>query len=271
MKKLYILLFLLAPFFVQAQTNLIQDPSFELGPGNGAWIEFSTNFGTPYCDQASCGNCGGGCIPRTGTWYSWFGGITTLEVGSLEQSLTIPTAPAAELSFWLTIPTSAGNPADYLCVIIDNVDTLFNVTGVDTAAYVGGYAQVIMNMTPYANGASHTVTFSSTTDLAVTNFIIDDVDLHIINNPGYTEYQLLEGVSFFPNPANDNLYINFANTVSGSVSLEIYDMLGHRVSNEMFEGQGTQIKLDVSNLAPGTYMTKVLTADKMATNLIVIE
>ena len=55
--------FVCAALFTQAQ---IVDPSFEAGAGSGAWTEFSLNFGTPLCDLASCGNCGGPCVARTG-------------------------------------------------------------------------------------------------------------------------------------------------------------------------------------------------------------
>ncbi len=273
MKKLYTLFAIISfSLAAGAQTNLVNDPSFELGPGNGAWTEFSTNFATPYCDQASCGNCGGGCIARTGTWYTWYGGTTALEIGILDQNITIPVSTAAELKFWITIPTSAGNSADFLAVVIDNVDTVFNVTGVDTIPFNTGYIEMWIPMTAYANGASHNLKFYSQTDLAVTNFIVDDVDLRITTNAGVISYLLLDGVSFFPNPATDKLHLNFAGDPKGAVNVEGFDMLGNKVLSLTYDNvMQRHISVDVSDLAAGAYMFKVMNGEHMVTNRIVVD
>ena len=65
----------------------------------------STNFGTPLCDFASCGNGGGASPPRTGLVWSWFGGIAAPETATLGQDVTIPSGGSAALHFWMRIGT----------------------------------------------------------------------------------------------------------------------------------------------------------------------
>ena len=55
--------------------QLIQDGSFEAGSPNPFWTESSTNFLTPLCTLADCGDGLGTAGPRTGLVWAWFGGV----------------------------------------------------------------------------------------------------------------------------------------------------------------------------------------------------
>lgn len=158
---------------VMAQ-NLIDDPSFEFGTPNPFWTESSTNFGTPLCTEGFCGNGGGTALSHTGEWWAWFGGIAAYEVAELAQSVVIP-AGTASLSFWLFIGTSSGNGFDYLSVKIDG-NTLF--TAYEYTSGYETYAQVVLDVSAFADGGSHNVSFlSQILGPAVTNFSVDDVEL----------------------------------------------------------------------------------------------
>jgi hypothetical protein len=160
-------------------SDFVTDGGFEAGVFAGTWNEASTNFGTPLCTSA-CGD-GGGTGARSGLVWAWFGGVLgTLESGSLEQSITIPTN-ATTLDFFLELPVSSGNGVDFLRVKIDGV-TLFEVFE-DDPFYAGlGYKAVSLPIVGFANGGVHTLRFESTTtgddglgNDAVTNFFVDDV------------------------------------------------------------------------------------------------
>ena len=56
------------------------------------WGQSSTNFGTPLCTVADCGDGGGTAGPRTGTVWAWSGGTNADEQATLTQSVTIPMA-----------------------------------------------------------------------------------------------------------------------------------------------------------------------------------
>ncbi|MCC6599038.1 MAG: hypothetical protein IT223_00015 [Crocinitomicaceae bacterium] len=67
MKKFTFLVFI-ALFISGVSFAQIQNGGFEMGPATGnGWIESSTHFITLMCDEASCGTCGGRCLPQAGS------------------------------------------------------------------------------------------------------------------------------------------------------------------------------------------------------------
>lgn len=164
------------PDLMATGPNVVADGSFELGAFGGAWVESSTNFGTPICSSGLCGT-GTGTGPRTGTFWAWFGGIAAYESGAVSQSVVIP-AGNATMSFWLE-QIICDSPADYLSVRIDG-NEVFRTDG--GAAICGslGYTEVTLDLAAlgYADGAAHTVEFFSeifANNGAGTNFFVDDV------------------------------------------------------------------------------------------------
>ncbi len=158
----------------EACTQILQDGSFEGGSPNPDWEEFSTNFGTPLCENGFCGSLGQSA--RTGTWWAWFGGISSPEeTGYLAQTLTIPSG-VAELSFWMWSDTDTVD-TDYLQVRIDSTP-VFTVTGIQTVNYPT-WTPITITLNSYADGAPHVVQFYSVTATTgeVTNFHVDDVAL----------------------------------------------------------------------------------------------
>ncbi len=156
--------------------GIVGDGSFETGTPNASWTEASVAFGTPVCSVAACGTGGAPTGPRTGTFWTWFGGSATGDVGSMEQAVTIPAAPSASLKFWLQIPTVASAaPTDFVAVKIDGVEVFRATYGANQATYAT-YALVTVPINSYANGASHLLRFESTTT-GGGNLFVDDVSI----------------------------------------------------------------------------------------------
>jgi hypothetical protein len=159
--------------------NLLTNGGFDNGPFGGGWTESSLNFGTPVCDVAGCG-LGGGTGPHQGTYWVWFGGTNTaFESASVSRSVVINPGMAT-LSFQLDIPVCE-DPAwalDQLTVTIDG-NILFQTTNLDAGCGAVGYQQLSFDISAYANGQAHTITFAAQTDdfFDVTNFMIDTVEL----------------------------------------------------------------------------------------------
>jgi len=160
--------------------NPVVDGGFELGNPNPAWTQGSTNFGSVICSQA--------CNSETtytsfeGSWWAWFGGAkNTTEDGYIAQSVTLPAAASAVLTFELQIPAShvPGN----LRVLMDSTQ-LFQVTQADAAAYAA-YRAVVVPMSAYADGAPHILRFEGHTDATgiaeVTNFFVDNVSITLFS------------------------------------------------------------------------------------------
>jgi hypothetical protein len=160
--------------FGLAQTELIKDGSFELGSPNPQWNVFSTNFGTPLCTASMCGT-GNGTGPRTGLYWAWFGGISAVEIGSVDQMVVIPQWGTSTLSFWLENGASSGSGNDYLQVQIDDVPVLTIYEG--NPAYAN-YAKVSLDLTSYADGLAHKIElYSVCYGSGTTNFFVDDVSI----------------------------------------------------------------------------------------------
>ena len=160
------------------RAGTINDGSFELGPFGGAWTETSTNFGTPICDTGTCGS-GGGSGPRTGTYWTWFGGFTGgTESGSVSQSVILPDGSDCELQFYLELPV-CDTATDFMRVLVDGVE-VYRIDGGDALCGTLGYSLQTVDLSSFADGAPHTITFESTTVAAgggATNFFLDDVAL----------------------------------------------------------------------------------------------
>ncbi len=166
--------------------NILLDGSFEAAAGNPLnspnWTEGSTNFGSPLCTVALCTNGGGTATPRTGTKWSWFGGIDTVaETATMSQSVTFPTAEGTVmLNFWMRIGAVNTPFTDTLVVTIDG-NQIASFT--EPAVAEASYTLRTFNVSQFANGAAHTILFTYThaagVDDDISNFNVDDVTLDV--------------------------------------------------------------------------------------------
>jgi uncharacterized repeat protein (TIGR01451 family) len=158
--------------------NVVLDGSFEAGSPSTDWAEASTNFGTPLCTIAACGQ-GTGTGPRTGDWWAWFGGIAAPETGSVTQSVTIPTG-ATTLSFWVEFPVcvTANGAGDFVRVQVDG-NELWREDATAARCNTVGYQQVTVDVSAFADGGAHTLSFNSTItgNTSGSNFFVDDVEI----------------------------------------------------------------------------------------------
>ncbi len=156
--------------------NAVADPGFEAGTPSTASQEASTHFRTPLCTEEVCGT-GTGSGPASGHWWAWFGGTPEREEGSLAQSVTIPAGDQAFLQFELETLVCSGSAADFFEVTVDG-NREFYVDATDASCGVRGYRSHTINLTPYADGAAHTLRLHALTESGrTTNFFVDDVAL----------------------------------------------------------------------------------------------
>ena len=156
----------------------LQDPSFEAYTPNPYWAETSTNFGTPLCTLGDCGNGAGTAAPRTGSVWSWFGGVPVDETATLSQTINIPSGiPDLRLNFyfWIGAAAPGSDAADVFTARIDGVP-VFSANATQISSYAS-YTLVSVDVSAYSDGASHTITFSSVTTGQLVTFNLDDVAL----------------------------------------------------------------------------------------------
>ncbi len=169
---------------VSNQYERVLDGSFEAAAGSPinspSWTEASSNFSSPLCSETLCGTGSGTSGPHTGNVWAWFGGISSTEISSLQQTLTIPTSSTA-LTFYyrLGVCAAGAGAADFLRVTIDGAELWRRDAGA-TECGAASYAQASVPLTvAQADGASHTLRFESTTGSTGTgsNFSVDDISI----------------------------------------------------------------------------------------------
>ncbi len=248
------------------------DGSFEAGAGAGTWVEASTNFGTPLCSEASCGNGGGPCVPRTGTFYSWYGGAGgALETASVEQSVVIPNGTTGALKLWVKIANAGpGVAGDKLDVSVDG-NVLATVTALDSVAYAD-YAELTVNVNTLTDGNAHTVRiegFQSTT--AVFNILVDDVEL-TVDGVTLSIFEAFTEPKFkvFPNPAKDVINLTFGE-LNGDALVSVIAIDGTVVSQEMISSVfNKNFAFSTENMENGVYIVEVTNEGTVTTERIVV-
>lgn len=166
----------------QDAENVVSEPGFEEGPDTAAWTVTSEVFDTVICD-AGCTD-EGGAEPYAGDYWVWFGGLEEgdpPENAIVEQDVTIPADDEAQLSFWFQIRSGAGTGDDVFSVDMvdgDIVDNLWMVTDLDMPSYSDQYRRIDLDVTPWADGGTYTLRFStSIQNNGLTSFFLDEVEL----------------------------------------------------------------------------------------------
>ena len=108
------------------------------------------------------------------------------------------------------------------------------------------------NVSFYADGYIHK-TFS----VDITDNAVELLDVQLVEgyDPEFVEASGINGVSVFPNPVSDRLYI--AGGEMRFAALEIYDMTGRLVMSE----DNPMMSVDVSSLEAGQYVVRLSTED----------
>jgi|GEM_PF-1634623 len=176
----------------QPKADVIQDGSFELGTPNPYWTETSLHTFPLICD-ASCGVN----LPHTGSWFVWLGGWgNEAEQGSVDQDVTIPNG-VATLSLWLLMGRSNTADVGFMTIEIDDTP-VYTVTQDDYPLYNPNYAQIVVDVSQYADGGVHNVKIyeeNPAGNPGNINFFVDDVVLDVVAPPNPTAITITFDVS----------------------------------------------------------------------------
>lgn len=204
------------PDVPQACSNILVDGGFETGGiPNTFWNpETSTNFGTPLCDVPSCGTGGGASPPRTGGFWSWFGGIPAPETATIGQTVNIPLGQA-RLVFFMRIGTVSSPFTDVLNV---RVDGAIVASFPEPTVAEGAYTQRIVNLNAFATGSNHAILFEYIGPTSGTgSYVVDDVELNACNTPTSAEVPVGGRVTTAGGSPVGRVRISLLDTSSGDV------------------------------------------------------
>ena len=147
-------------------TNLLANPGFESGATS--WTQT-----TGVITNSTSGT------PRTGSYYAWLDGYGTATTDYVQQSVTIPVAASATLSFYTNISTSESGTTPYDTLKVQVISggvttTLATYSNADASA---GYVARSVNLSAYT-GKTVTVKFLGVEDSSLaTSFLLDDTSL----------------------------------------------------------------------------------------------
>lgn len=236
------------------------DGSFEAGAGMGQWTEASVAFGTPLCNLATCGDCGGDCASSTGDWYAWFGGTGGgAEVGSVSQDIVIPVGTTAEVEMMVDIANPGeGVAGDNLIVYMDG-NILSTITALDSASY-DGYTLLSIDVSSYLGGTHTLLIEGNEVGTSVFNMLVDDVELIVdglIFASIFDHVDGQNGVTVYPNPADESINIEFG-AAQGDVSVRLANMNGQIVSTEsLSQVANRSFQFNTADLPNGVYMVTI--------------
>jgi len=147
--------------------NLLANPGFESGA-----TSWSASSGVITNDT--------GAPSRTGSWKAWLDGYGTTHTDTVSQSVTIPAASSATLSFWLYVSsaeTTASTAYDKLTVQVVSGGSTTTLGTYSNLNKGSSYVQRSFNMAAFT-GKTVTVKFTGTEDSSLaTSFVIDDTSL----------------------------------------------------------------------------------------------
>ena len=88
----------------------------------------------------------------------------------------------------------------------------------------------------------------------------------IASNPSEKEDEIF----IYPNPAHQEIFINFKNKEAAPVQVKIINTLGEMVKQAQFEASTENIALNLTNLTPGIYQIQIIKGLKITTKKIII-
>lgn len=163
--------------------NIPLNPGFEASEGLFYWSTNSTNFSTPLCTIAGCGNGGGTVGPHSGAYWMWFGGTTAPEIGTASQYVGLPLdQPHLKLRFYLWIGKAekwSGHDDVFNVKIGDT--TIFTADATQIDSY-STYTPVVVDISGFSGYQQ--LKFTSTTRDQVVNFNLDDI---LISNATFND------------------------------------------------------------------------------------
>ena len=67
----------------------------------------------------------------------------------------------------------------------------------------------------------------------------------------------------YPNPVHNTLFINTADINMTTVPVEIYDLSGKLIISKTYHTTTNSLKVDLSNIASGFFILKIVTKEKI--------
>lgn len=134
---------------ILCEPPVLNDPSFEQGVPNASWQESDTatigGVQSPICSNTRCG--GPPPSASDGSWWLWFGGLTSVRISSVEQTATFPhNTTSLSLSFDLQA-AACNNKNDYLRIFVGGIQ-VFEIKKGNLLCDASSYSHQVIPLDP---------------------------------------------------------------------------------------------------------------------------
>jgi hypothetical protein len=260
MKKILLLLTILACNYCQAQTQFVNDPSFEAtGAGGNAWK--MVNGYDPLVSMLDAP-----INPHSGNYvalligYSDTGGTSYL----YQQIVNLTTRYNCKLEFWIRNVMCSGSSNDVFAVSLDTtfldlLNAKYKLSGLKTDSISIGtnWKKITINIDTLKPGIYFLALLSSdlNTSNGMTIYEIDDITfttgyptaIHGIDKPNI--------INIYPTIVADNISLELLNTTQ-QYTTSIYNTTGQFVQQNILNREERQ-SLAINNIQAGTYVLQV--------------
>lgn len=198
--------------------------------------------------------------------------------GKLRAAAELANGTIIEAQPWLGISSLPGRDA-----VLLKVDGELNISGV--AYYTGTGRQDLMSVAVLSDGdavaggfflnpsTSHT-TFGSiqlTSDGSEEDYFLTRITTSTVEATGLEEDSFSGWLSTYPNPATDQINIEFTLNQTTLAEISLINLAGKSVWNDVVSGSGDmRIQIPVSNVSPGVYFARIQTENQSFVEKIVI-
>ncbi len=145
----------------------------------------------------------------------------------------------------------------------------FNCPGAQWTGTESDWAAYSYDMTALSSESSISFRFTFVSDQAVNQEGVVIDDFVITGSTLSIEEFETSGISIYPNPSKD--VFNFTWEATDILTVEIYDILGKKVSYKVLKSSTNESSIDVSNYSAGVYIAKIVQEGKTYTKKLLVK
>ncbi|MFH1005111.1 MAG: M43 family zinc metalloprotease [Bacteroidota bacterium] len=125
-----------------------------------------------------------------------------------------------------------------------------------------------ISLTAYASATNALIKFQHICDYE-NNLYVDDIN--VTGLPGVNELNLDNIISIFPNPSDENIFVNFSIFDLGKVNIKVCNLVGEVIANVTDNiSVPKKIKINLADQSNGIYFVEIRTENKSITKKLIL-
>jgi hypothetical protein len=204
----------------------------------------------------------GGSLPMS---FIWNTGATTRNISNLQAG--VYTVAITDINYCTFTNSYTITAPDQLSITHQVNDVMVGEGNGSIQVSVSGgvgpysYSWDTGQDTPYIDGlqaGSYTITITDANDCE----LVETITVGTVNVPLVKQNELIR---LYPNPARNELYVDFSSACISVATLELYNIAGEKVYanvHPVSDGADERYRINVNNLQPGVYIVRLRCAEQ---------